>query len=97
MNNCSEGEFGLLGVPGCPALSERPPHVRRVWSACAPGGHHVSSPVSAEQALPSLGGGLSAKLAEIPSGTSPLIFWVSGAPSGASALNSASVEIRMHT
>lgn len=44
-----KGEPGLLDVPGHLALWNGSPDIQHVWSACAPGGGRVSSPVSAEE------------------------------------------------
>lgn len=50
-----------------------------MWCVCARGGGCGSSSISAKQALPSLGRGMSAKLTESRSGTS-LFYWVSEKP-----------------
>lgn len=42
-------EPGLLDAPGHLALWSGSPHIQHVWTACAPGGGHVSFPVSAEE------------------------------------------------
>lgn len=78
------GELGLLDAPGRAVLWNG-----HVEGTC-PGGGHVSSPVSVDQASPPLGRGFPQSLQKpCRALNSPLIFWVSGAPSGTSALNSA--------